>query len=120
MLDNGDKNMLNNGDKNMPHLKITDVKEQLDLFESRMTEKFNYINNKILTLINQAEYAKQAEQIDYVKYAKDKDPEDMYDIKQSTVINMKTDINDIRHYLEGHINIYNNHIIQQHNLNKRP
>jgi hypothetical protein len=91
----------------MPQLKIQDVKDQLDATETLLNDKFSGLVEEVKTVLADAGVGEDSGDCDTAT------PTD-----NTELIELRLQVEDLKEAIVGHINLYNNHIVQQHNRKK--
>tara|TARA_R110000824_G_scaffold94690_1_gene228231 strand:+ start:2648 stop:2923 length:276 start_codon:yes stop_codon:yes gene_type:complete len=88
----------------MPQLKIQDVKDALDTAKTELNDKFSGLVEEVKTVLSDAGVGTDTGDC-YVATPTD----------NTELIELRNEVAELREAIVGHINLYNNHIVQQHN-----
>tara|TARA_R110002126_G_C10266743_1_gene483633 strand:+ start:115 stop:384 length:270 start_codon:yes stop_codon:yes gene_type:complete len=89
----------------MPQLKIQDVKDDLDNTKAELDDKFSSLVEEVKIVLAEAGVGTDS-------------GESVTATDSMDVIELRKDVAELKDAIVGHINLYNNHIIQQHNKKK--
>jgi len=85
----------------MPQLKIIDVKEQLEAFEKEVNEKFAALEARLDAIVSAGQRDGGTDGVTPHTHTQINDLNDL--VKQ------------VHENVKGHVEVYNKHIVQQHN-----
>lgn len=88
----------------MPQLKIQDVKDELITTEAKLNDKFNGLVEEVKTVLATSGVGVDAEDCDKSI--------------ATELTALRTEVRELKDAIVGHIELYNNHIVQQHNRKK--
>jgi ElaB/YqjD/DUF883 family membrane-anchored ribosome-binding protein len=89
----------------MPQLKIQDVKDDLDNTKAELDDKFSSLVEEVKIVLAEAGVGTDS-------------GESVRATDNTELMQLRNDVAELREAIVGHINLYNNHIVQQHNKKK--